>query len=479
MFSRTNIITALLFVLLLFFGTWHLSRSPATWFDEGINLGIAKSLVTHRVFSLETAPDTFVAERQFLITTNYPVLLPVALSLKLFGMNFAAARAPMVLFLLLFAAAAFALVKKRYSKEAAVMTLALIVTFLPLYGNGKDVLGEVPGLFYFLCALLLLPEEYSFTKLFFAGLFAGLSAATKPFFLIVPAALLVAEILAQRRSGFFWKRAGTLALGMALPIFFWLLTILPSFSLASIRSTFFYYGNSYASSDIGALIVRNALRFFTESTPLHFSLLFLAAAAFLYLKKRRGERMSEVEITFSVFTLLTLAFYLKTPGWYRYFFPAHLLLFLFFPAALSYLFNKKTAVIVAGILCIIQGAMLISKRHDSLYDSDEAIVFARQVMAETPARSDILFLNAPSAAFFISDRESYQYLQINGERHIGYASLVTTAGQPFPYVVVSEPLPDTALPNLRDTLARDYKLVDTVGHLNLYKRSATASPKGL
>ena len=112
MFSRDNLILIILFLLLFFLGTWQLSNSPATWFDEGINLEIAKSLINHGIYSLEVGPGEFVETRQFLITSNYPVLLPVALSLKFFGINLAAARLPMVLFLIAFALAAYFLVKK-------------------------------------------------------------------------------------------------------------------------------------------------------------------------------------------------------------------------------------------------------------------------------------------------------------------------------------------------------------------------------
>ncbi len=97
----------LLFALLTFASTWQLAASPATWFDEGINLGIVDSTLHHGVYSLETAPGEFVAERQFLITTNYPVLVPVALSVIYFGHTLPAARAPMAIFLILFALTAY------------------------------------------------------------------------------------------------------------------------------------------------------------------------------------------------------------------------------------------------------------------------------------------------------------------------------------------------------------------------------------
>jgi hypothetical protein len=49
----------------------------------------------------------------------------------------------MVLFLFAFALAAYFLAKYLYGKEAAIMSVALIVGFTPFYGNGKAVLGGV------------------------------------------------------------------------------------------------------------------------------------------------------------------------------------------------------------------------------------------------------------------------------------------------------------------------------------------------
>src|SRR3989344_817615 len=460
MFSRDNLILIILFCLLLFFGTWQLPESPATWFDEGINLGIAKSLINNGVFNLEIGPGEFVKEKQFLITSNYPVLLPVALSLRLFGSNLVAARLPMVLFLIAFALAAYFLVKKLYSKEAAIMSVALIVSFTPFYGNGKAVLGEIPGLFYFLCALLLLPPEFNVKKLFFAGLFTGLSAATKPFFLIVPAAIFVGEIFYYRKSGELLKRFTYLAAGGVLPMLAWLYTILPSLSPAGLLSAFSYYANSYASSDFWALISANALRFFTESTPIHFLALFLISAAFIFWKKRRGENIKEIEIIFAAFILLALAFYLKTPGWYRYFFPAHMVLFLIFHTALIYLFNKKTAIILITFLFIFQFVYTISQRNTSIYYSNEAEVFSGYVMETTAPKDKIFFINAPSVAFLIEGRQIYQYLQITPILYFGKTDI-----ENYNYIAVF----GVGIDMFSGALKANYKIQKQIGHYSLYK----------
>lgn len=457
MFSKHNLILFALFFMLLLFGTWRLPQSPATWFDEGINLGIAKSLINHGVYSLEIGPEKFIENRQFLITSNYPVLLPVALSLKLFGFNLTAARALMVLFLFLFTLAAYFLVKKLYGTAAAIMGVALIASFTPFYGNGKAVLGEIPGLFYFLCALLLLTPELNFKKLFFAGLLAGLSAATKPFFLIVPAAILVGEVVCQKSI----KRIAALALGGALPIIVWLYTILPSFSFAGLFSVAAYYSNSYASTNFGSLIFANFMRFFTESTPIHFLVLFLVSAMFILWKKKRGENIKEVEIILAVFILLTLAFYLKTPGWYRYFFPAHMILFLIFPAALISLFNKKMAATIVVFLFLVQTVYTINQRNTSLYYSNEAEVFSKYVMTSTKPEDKIFIINAPSATFLIDGRQVYQYLQINPMLFFDGHSLET-----FPYIGLQGAAPS----KFEEILESHYKIQRQVGHYSLYRK---------
>ena len=94
-----KILFALTILILITASLWQLPNNPATWFDEGINLGIAKSLIEKGVYSLQIAPEKFVETRPFLITTNYPVLFPIATSIKLLGFNLTSARIPMIIFI--------------------------------------------------------------------------------------------------------------------------------------------------------------------------------------------------------------------------------------------------------------------------------------------------------------------------------------------------------------------------------------------
>jgi hypothetical protein len=454
----------------LFFGLWKLPHSPATWFDEGINVGIAQSLVTKGVYSLQVAPDSYVNERSFLITSNFPVLLPVAASLRLLGNSLLAARLPQVLFLVLFVVLAYQWVRQTYALPAAAFFSALLViTFAPFYGNGKAVLGEVPGLVYFLSGLLLISSRRQLWRAALAGLFFGLSAATKPFFLIVVPALAAGELWEARVLRVWpWKRWLVMACAGAVPLVFWLTTIITPFSLGGIGAAVGYYTNSYAASDFISLIARNLFRFVSESTPVHFLLLCTVAAYGLW-KRLREKKLTKSEIILAVFIGINTIWYLKTPGWYRYFFTAHLAAFLFCPAILlTYIKKQKIALALIGALIVFQSAHLITKRADELYYSRYAEDAAMVIKASAHAGDSMLIINAPSLAFLLSDYPVYQYLKINPKLHFGGAPEYDQSGRPFPYIILANSDALDEIPGLANRLARQYGLIASRGHYNIY-----------
>lgn len=475
LFLQKNVILIFLFTILIFLSTWHLSASPATWFDEGINVGIVKSFIQEGVYSLQIAPHHFVQERPFLITTNYPVLIPVALATYFGGMNFVAVRTPMVLFLWLFAALSYLLVNRLYGKKYALLSLALIITFVPFYGNGKAVLGEVPGLVFLLAALLAWPKRFQPRRLLIAGLLFGLSIASKPFFLIVIPALFLGELYNcyWLRNNFFWQRAILMFGGALLPLILWFYTILPNFSWQSMSQIIGYYSNSYAASGFVFQIITNIKRFFTETTPIHFMVLAAVTGSACFVRtRRRGQKSFEpTEIVLWVFIFINVLWYLKTPGWYRYFFTAHLLLFLFFPAALDILLARWSAVasLLVIFLILIQFGYLVTKRHDTLYNSSSAEHIATQAADFLKAKQTILVINAPSVAFLLPSDYLYQYLQINPALHFGQASLYSADGQPYHFILLPGNPDSVLLPNLAHTLSNSYQLIRQEGHYMLYR----------
>lgn len=462
--ERQNIALAVACALLIVASIWHLPASPATWFDEGINLGIAKSLINNGVYSLEIAPGKFVEQRPFLITTNYPVLLPVAASLKLFSANLTAARIPAVLFLWGFALAAYMLVKKLYSREAAIFTLALIASFTPFYGNGKNLLGEVPGLFYLFAGLLALMNAERPRRLFFAGLLFGLCAATKPFFLIIIPAIATGIWWKDGLTKIALKRLALIGAGLAGPLIMWLWTILPSFSLTAIFATTGYYSNSYAATGFLATITQNILRFAKESTPLHFTLLAIIVVIAAWRAKKSG-LLTPTEVILLTFAAINWLWYLKTPGWYRYFFTAHMVLLALFPAALLKIAPRKAVVGVLAALIAFQVSFTIKHRYDSLYYSNDAANVAEYLNNKPASGETILTLNEPSVAFLLQN-PSYQYLQINPALHFGESSLADKKGRRFDYVV-ARGLSNIGITNVEQILNAEYSATE-FGAYTLY-----------
>lgn len=336
-----------LFVLILlaavFLSSYCLKTSPAFWFDEGIFYQVVNNLAFQGVSGVQLAPGVF--SDLSLISLGYPVFYPAAGIFRLFGADLLVERGIAVFFLLGLVTASYFLVRKWYGARAALITSALIITFSPLYGNGKSFLGEVPGLFFLIAGLLILAylprlSKNNFWLSLVCGAVLGMAASVKPSYLPILPALVVGltinwRIFFTTKKGRETVIAGTVGLLSAMVI--WVFTQFDT--SASLARIFQHYSNPYYVSDWLLVILSNLKRFFIESTPLHSFLLLLAAIWFFIRRFWKKETVSIGEIAAFIFALLTFAAYLRTVGWYRYFFPAHFLLFLFVVPALESVFS--------------------------------------------------------------------------------------------------------------------------------------------
>jgi len=443
--------------------------SPSPWFDEGISLGIARSYAEKGIYNMSVGPEQYVQEKYLMITTNYPLLIPVAMIFKLFGVGLWQAKLVMVIYLFIFIFLAYLLIKKYYGFKNALLSLLLMVFFLPLYGNGKSVLGEIPGLVFILGGLLLVDKEKKY-QVFLTGLLFGLGAATKPIYLLFVISLVVSEIwLSLQKRKFDFKRWAMLGAGGVLPLLIWLATIVPNiFDIQSVYHFFIYYSNPYnvgASSVIG----KNIIRFFTESTPLHFLLLFVTFLIARIIKRK----FTQVEIVLLSFTLLDLWFYLKTAGWYRYFFPSHILLFIFLPNSLSiifekinYIYIKKYGVtVVVTLLFMAQALVLFANINSKLYYNPSPRLMGDLINKMVPADVDILIVHNPALAFFVKSDRVWQYLAINPYLTSGKQWFVDGS---YPDFVVVGPGSEMLLTD--EKVFEHYRVVAKEGSVSLLKK---------
>jgi hypothetical protein len=176
---------------------------PPLWWDEGWTLNVARNWVEtghygHYLYR-EPAPPSLAA--------SFPVVAPVALSFRLFGVGIWQGRLPGLLFAIGSLALIYLLAERLYGKQTGAGALVVLL-FLPGAQNlhplfvGRQVLGEMPAMFYllggYLCLYLALAKKpvYMIGGILLWG--AAVSAKTQvlPFWvvsLLVPAGIALSK----------------------------------------------------------------------------------------------------------------------------------------------------------------------------------------------------------------------------------------------------------------------------------------------
>ncbi len=186
------LVTAALVVLFLAF--FNLTAYPTTWFDEGSHLHVPKTLLRFGEYA-DISSDGF---RYFgpTIGVGPTVMLPIAGVFKVFGIGLLQARVVMALYLLATIFVFYRLSAYLAGHKIAFIATALLVTSrgVGLLEYGRQVLGEVPGLFFVILGFYLWFSKWdkaSFWRLFLAGLMLGLATVTKNQYLLLLAPTLL------------------------------------------------------------------------------------------------------------------------------------------------------------------------------------------------------------------------------------------------------------------------------------------------
>ena len=470
---------ALVFVLAL--ASYHFTTSPGFWFDEGIIAGVAKNIALYGVYGTQVAPNSFFTNN-FWITNNFPVAFPVAAFFKILGVSIWTARLTPLFYLLGFVCVAYFFVKKIYGFKAAVLASLLLITFNPLYGNGKAVLGEVPGLFWLILGGLLYLYYEGNKKVPFllaAALSWGIAVSTKAYYLVfIPSTIFLAFFLLFRKKSINYKFFFVPAVFFSLPILLWIFLAFNfnHFSFATLKNSVSYFLNSYGVSSFEPF--KNLFRFVSESTPIHFTFLSIFIfAAWVIRRKKKAETLPLVYALF-IFIALSFFWYLKTPGWYRYFFSIHLLVILLFPAAFNEVTGKIGIVLkkenytrwagtgIMASLILFQAGFLFF-HYDDFYSTD---VFQLKGYVEENIKLDasIFVASKPEVAFMLKNKNLYQYIFISENLKIGENVIGKV---PVGYVITGSGDDPFVLKNA-DDIDKSYNLVYAVGHYRIYKLRA-------
>jgi len=132
-------------------GILYLDRWPSLWWDEGWTMSVARNWIEFGHYGQMNAGQPAPPG----LSAAFPVVMPLALSFKLFGVGTWQARLPGVLFLLAALGLLYYLGLQLYNQRVA---LAVLLVLLLMSGIGqlhplpvgRAVLGEMPMLFYLL-----------------------------------------------------------------------------------------------------------------------------------------------------------------------------------------------------------------------------------------------------------------------------------------------------------------------------------------
>jgi len=199
---RSQALPILLVLIVGFLCLWNLSHYPLPWFDEGLNFQPPRNLVLHGQYALLSSEGFRVLDPA--LQTGPPVTLPIAFSFRVLGIGLLQARLVTSLFSILCVVIYYHIAQSLYGRAVGWLAAILLLTFAAddfvsfLY-LGRQVLGEIPALFFFLSGLLIWFRSWERVEghyLAGAGLLFGLAMVTKSqFTLLVPPTLLVVWLI--------------------------------------------------------------------------------------------------------------------------------------------------------------------------------------------------------------------------------------------------------------------------------------------
>ncbi len=326
--SSLFLIAVLLFVNLYSLST--LTTKPAYWYDEAINVELARNFRDSGRLDLIVAPHVFSGAGATVGSTGYPVTVPLAAFFKLFGFGLAQARAYMLLWMNAFLLVFFFVARRLWGLFVAYGGITLLASFAPFYGNGRSVMGEIPGFLFFLLSFHFLETR----RYLLSGALLGLSVISKPsvFVFLIPA---YAFALLLRREE--WRerlrRLVMLGAGSFLALLPWLALYADEMLRGGLTENIFrHFSNPYAEAGVSAAtnIARNLGTLFQSTTLLYFTVLLVLVAAALHLNRELLREQRTIVLLSAVYLPLALLQYLKSLGYLRYLIASEFMLFVLF-----------------------------------------------------------------------------------------------------------------------------------------------------
>ncbi len=423
-----------------------LTTKPAYWYDEAINVELARNFADFGKLDLVIAPNTFSDKGATVGSTGYPVTVPLAGFFKLFGFGLAEARVYMLLWMNALLFLFFFFARELWGTFVAYGGVFLIATFAPFYGNGRSVMGEIPGFLFFLCAYYLFEHK----KWLWAGLLLGLSVISKPsvFVFLIPAFALTVLILDET-----WKKKFThlviLGVGALLALVPWFVIYATELSRGGLAQNIFsHFKNPYVEAGVSVFsnISTNLPTLITSTTLIYMWILIAGVLVAFYYERDLLVKYRNLITISAVYLPLALLQYLKSFGYLRYLVAGELLIFILFLIALPTLsrifentirfFGTASCITATVLACMVVAQTVHLFAFSDLYASDKTQKTILYLYTHYP-QGNIGVINVPQVASFIPASQKYQYLSTYGLWEFGVRILFLPE-EKLPPVIVTE-----------------------------------------
>ena len=321
---RRALIWAGLALLVWFFVFFNLTGFPEPWFDEGSHLHVPKTLVKYGVYA-DYSSDGF---RYYgpTIGVGPTVMLPIAAMFKVFDIGLFQARIVVALYMAAAVYVFYKLVKDISNGRLALAAVALLISSRSILfiTYGRQILGEVPGLFFLALGLVLWFTNWgnnNWKRLTLIGFLFGLAMITKYQYLLFLAPTL---ILSWFLDIFYYKAtshrnflipgivaAVSFALWQAITLqFMGPATALENLVLlrASAEGAAFNFDPAQIAGNFGALLARSV----------YLWALFPAVIYGFFVSRPRTSEGQKWSVLYLLMTLNLVWFVVASIGWIRY-----------------------------------------------------------------------------------------------------------------------------------------------------------------
>jgi hypothetical protein len=337
----------LLSILILVSSFYNLANYPTIWWDEAIFSETAANLAQHNRYAFTVQSPNQLNDLDFRISAGPAVILPVALAYKIFGVNLLSGRLVSGAYLVLTFLALFVVSRRLWGSFTALLAVALALLGTDVFYWGRSVLGDIPALGLFLCALYFLIrglESRPLWPLVLGGVFLGLAFSAKEFYglaFLPPLIIMARQTWGEKRR--LALRVLAFSVGAALPLLAYLL--LKALILGSLTGAALHFlaqkkllcHEFFTPLTIGRIYPESVLLLLQDP------LFWLGALGVVWIWKKETP---SVRMTLWIWNfLLWSAVYLTAVFWHRFALPA---LFLACPLAAYFLHQGATRLTARG-----------------------------------------------------------------------------------------------------------------------------------